>query len=221
MLQPWLKQRGLEDNTQALVYFAVSKLGEKPIDGKTDVNPEGLTAVNGKHASAFAAILESGGLACKVLDKQAFQECMLEKLIWISAFMLVGVRHGCSVGEVESAHKDETVLLINELAAAGCKALGISLGDGMVERLCAYARSVAHYPTAIKEVIPMRSSNTKQRFWNGCRTNPSHFVLADDLEWMASWHTWPLLPSSHFSQQNAAPLLAHIFGQCRMVHPVE
>lgn len=29
---------------QVLVYFAVAKTGDKPIDGKTDVNPEGLTA---------------------------------------------------------------------------------------------------------------------------------------------------------------------------------
>lgn len=29
---------------QVLVYFAVAKKGEAPIDGKTDVNPEGLTA---------------------------------------------------------------------------------------------------------------------------------------------------------------------------------
>ena len=26
------------------MYFAVAKKGEKPTDGKTDVNPEGLTA---------------------------------------------------------------------------------------------------------------------------------------------------------------------------------
>jgi hypothetical protein len=29
---------------QVLVYFAVAKKGDKPTDGKTDVNPEGLTA---------------------------------------------------------------------------------------------------------------------------------------------------------------------------------
>jgi hypothetical protein len=28
------------DNTQALIYFAVAKLGEKPTDGITDNNPE-------------------------------------------------------------------------------------------------------------------------------------------------------------------------------------
>lgn len=32
---------------QVLVYFAVAKLGQKPTDGKTDVNPEGLTAGEG------------------------------------------------------------------------------------------------------------------------------------------------------------------------------
>ncbi len=49
-----------------LVYFAVSKLGEKPIDGKTDVNPEGLTAAYGKHATAMAERLAAGDLSCKV-----------------------------------------------------------------------------------------------------------------------------------------------------------
>merc|ERR1719329_1281392 len=48
ILTEYLKTKGLEDNTQGLVYFAVSKKGEAPIDGKTDTNPEGLTAVTGK-----------------------------------------------------------------------------------------------------------------------------------------------------------------------------
>ena len=55
---------------QALVYFAVSKKGETPIDGKTDANPEGLTAVTGKHAHAFAARLAAGDLSCKVPTSQ-------------------------------------------------------------------------------------------------------------------------------------------------------
>lgn len=41
--------------------------------------------------------------------------------------------------------------LIQELAAAGSQALGITLDDGTLPRLLAYARSVAHYPTAVKE----------------------------------------------------------------------
>ena len=36
MLEPWLASKGLEGNTQALVYFAVAKMGEKPTDGAGD-----------------------------------------------------------------------------------------------------------------------------------------------------------------------------------------
>ena len=51
---------------QVLVYFAVAKKGDPPTDGKTDVNPEGLTAAYGPHAAAVAARLHSAGLSCKV-----------------------------------------------------------------------------------------------------------------------------------------------------------
>lgn len=42
-------------------------MGDAPIDGKTDTNPEGLTAAVGKHAEAFAARLATADLSCKVL----------------------------------------------------------------------------------------------------------------------------------------------------------
>lgn len=42
--------------------------------------------------------------------------------------------------------------LIKELASAGSDALGIQLDEGTIPRLCAYAKSVSHYPTAVKEV---------------------------------------------------------------------
>ena len=41
--KPWITLSPV----QVLVYFAVAKKGEKPTDGKTDVNPEGLTAGEG------------------------------------------------------------------------------------------------------------------------------------------------------------------------------
>lgn len=68
MMEPWFESKGLGDAGQVLAYFAVSKLGEPPIDGKTDTNPEGLTAAYGKWASAVAARLQAGGLSCKVND---------------------------------------------------------------------------------------------------------------------------------------------------------
>jgi hypothetical protein len=66
MLDPWLQSKGLVDANQVLAYFAVSKLGEPPVDGITDTNPEGLTAAFGNWAPAVAARLQNGGLTCKV-----------------------------------------------------------------------------------------------------------------------------------------------------------
>lgn len=66
MLEPWLESKGLADANQVLAYFAVSKLGEPPVDGITDTNPEGLTASYGKWASVVADRLHAGSLTCKV-----------------------------------------------------------------------------------------------------------------------------------------------------------
>ncbi|KAI4387095.1 hypothetical protein MLD38_004953 [Melastoma candidum] len=152
MLDPWLESKGLSGADQVLAYFAVSKLGEPPIDGKTDTNPEGLTAAYGKWASAVAGRLQAGGLSCKVLEKEAFQKQMLEKLIWISAFMLVGARHpGANVGAVEKEFRSEVANLIGELASAAAAEKGLVFEEGMEDRLCAYSRAVAHFPTAVKE----------------------------------------------------------------------
>ena len=49
ILTDFLCTKKLQDNTQALIYYAVSKKGEQPIDGITELNPEGLTAVTGDH----------------------------------------------------------------------------------------------------------------------------------------------------------------------------
>ncbi|GAV91700.1 hypothetical protein CFOL_v3_35090 [Cephalotus follicularis] len=152
MMEPWLESKGLGDADQVLAYFAVSKLGEPPVDGKTDTNPEGLTAAYGKWAYAVAARLQSGGLSCKVLDKESFQKQMLEKLIWICAFMLVGARHpGATVGAVEKEFRSEVSCLIAELASAAASEKGIVFEEAMEDRLCAYSRAVAHFPTAVKE----------------------------------------------------------------------
>jgi hypothetical protein len=45
--------------------------------------------------------------------------------------------------------------LIEELGAGGAAALGVQLEPGLVERLLTYSRTVAHFPTAVKEVRAM------------------------------------------------------------------
>lgn len=151
MLGDFLAAQGLPDASQVLVYLAVAKLGEKPTDGITDVNPEGLTSATGKWADAFQARLAKGGLTCHVKQGDAYVKAMLEKHIWICAFMLVGATHGVTVGEVEREHAAELEALVDELAAAGSAALGVTLEPGVFARLTAYGRAVAHFPTAVKE----------------------------------------------------------------------
>ena len=47
-------------------------------------------------------------LPSQVLPAEEFKKPMLEKLIWISAFMLVGARHpGATVGDVENKYREE------------------------------------------------------------------------------------------------------------------
>jgi hypothetical protein len=143
ILTEFLESKGLSENTQALIYFAVSKKGEKPIDGKTDLNPDGLTAVTGKWGKDLAARLNIGGLACHVYEKktweiamvcmlachcnicllQLFMHVQLEKHVWICAFMAVGSKHKCTVGEVEKLHNAEVRAVIAELAAAAAKVI--------------------------------------------------------------------------------------------------
>lgn len=152
MLGAFLAEQGLSSNTQVLLYLAVSKLGEKPIDGITEKSPEGLTAATGKWAGAFAARLAGRGLTCRTLQGAEYTKAMLEKHTWICAFMLVGALNGgVTVGEVESAHSAQLAAVVAELVASGEAALGVKLEPGVYDRLAAYGRSVAHFPTAVKE----------------------------------------------------------------------
>ena len=152
MLEMFLQSKGLQNNTQALIYFAVTKFGEKPTDGITTKNPEGLTSVTGKHAEQVALRFKSGELACHIKNAADYRASMFEKLIWISAFMLVGAQHpGATVGDVCTTHKSEVEALITELVEGVSKVNDVQFEQGTLERLLAYGMSVSHFPTAVKE----------------------------------------------------------------------
>ena len=146
ILTDYLSKKGLQDNTQALLYVAVAKKGEEPTDG-----PEGYTSVTGKWGMDFKERMNKANLFCQVLDKEAWFIKMLEKHIWICAFMAVGAKHGVNVGTVEASHQVEVQALIEEMVTAAEKATQVKFPQGVIDRLCIYARSVAHFPTALKE----------------------------------------------------------------------
>jgi len=152
MLGDFLQAQGLQDATQVLVYLAVAKLGDTPTDGITELNPEGLTVASGKWASAFQSRLANGNLRCHVREGDEYAKAMLEKHVWICAFMMVGALNGgVTVGTVEQKHSEQLRELIDELCAAGEKELGVKLDGGAYDRLAAYGRVVSHFPTAVKE----------------------------------------------------------------------
>jgi hypothetical protein len=151
-LEPFMQKNGLYDVTQAVLWFAAMRKGGNPLDGITDENPEGLTCVSGKWAGAVAMRLGQGDLTCTVAGQRDLRRNMLEKLIWISAFMLVGTAYGgITVGEVEQKHHEEVRKLVRELASFCRYTLSVALKANLDDRLCAYARRVEFFPTAVKE----------------------------------------------------------------------
>jgi hypothetical protein len=80
-LDKFLEAKGLLDNTQVLLYLAVTAKGVAPIDGVTTVNPEGLTAAMGEHAQAFADRLAPMDLKCRVVSALEYRLAMFEKVM--------------------------------------------------------------------------------------------------------------------------------------------
>ncbi|KAI7736490.1 hypothetical protein M8C21_012095 [Ambrosia artemisiifolia] len=153
MLMPWFESKGLSDPNQVLPFFDVSRPGKPPVDGITDVTPEGLTTAFGKWAPAVASRLHAGGLSCKILEKQAFQNRMIERLLWISAFMLTGARvPGGTMGDVASEnHLYEVVMLMGEMAQATYEETGLAPEVHFETRLLAYSKAVSHIPAVVED----------------------------------------------------------------------
>ena len=146
-LDGFLSEKSLMDNSQCLLFVAVSSLGADPIDGITSVNPEGLTSATGEHAEALQARLNAAGMKCNVLSAQEYKPAMFEKLIWISTYMLVGTAKECAtVGQAGEDHAELVEKVITELVDAVSSKEGIVFKEGTVERLKAYTDVVASFP---------------------------------------------------------------------------
>ena len=83
VLNPLLDKYNLVDNTQALIYYGIAKRGDVPIDGRTVLNPEGLTCVTGRWSADFAERLNQAGLRCKILPKEPFLQSVVQSFFTI------------------------------------------------------------------------------------------------------------------------------------------
>lgn len=152
MLERLLRNHDLGENTKANVYFAVSGIGEDPIDGKTETNPEGLTSVCGKWEGAVSERIQRAGLSCKIVKERDFRRGQLDKLIWICTFNLIGAVHGnINMGEVSDMHVREVTEMSNELAQMVRFTLTVGMMPDIEKRLLAYGRAVKDFPSGLKE----------------------------------------------------------------------
>lgn len=145
MLRSWLQHHQLQDNTQALIYFAVQAKGDQPVDG-------GGTVVWGRWAEALASRLQGAGLECSVVDRLSYGRQMVEKLLWNCIFGLLSQYYQLTVGEVVQKQRQTVELLVDELGPLAEQALAITLVNGVSDRLCNYSLAVADYRGAVKEL---------------------------------------------------------------------
>jgi hypothetical protein len=173
-LDDFLGSKGLQSNTQVLLYLSVTGKGVAPIDGVTTVNPEGLTAATGEWAQAFADRLAKLDLKCNVVSSEEYRPAMFEKLMWISTYMLVGAAKECkTVGQAGLEYGDVVEQVVTELVSAVSAKEGIVFPDGTLARLKAYTDVVADFPCAVKE-FEWRN----KYFWDlGDEAAPTHNEL--------------------------------------------
>eukprot|EP00871_Galdieria_phlegrea_P004662 jgi/Galph1/5197/GphlegSOOS_G3831.1 len=148
MIQTLLEKHGLEYNTQALIFFAVARKGDKPVDG-------GGSVVYGKWSEALANRIRAVGCQCTVLnDKTEFLKRMVEKLLWICIMGLLCSKSQLSCGQVieHSQWRQDLSKLVQELQPIAEEALAIQLNDGVEQRLVEYSKKVADYHASVKEV---------------------------------------------------------------------
>lgn len=185
-LERFLRQAQCDKNTKANIYFAIPTMGAKPIDGITETDPEGLTAVCGKWEGAFSERLERAGLTCKILKERDFRRSQMEKLIWISVFNLLGAVHGnITMGEVARFHVKEATEMSEELASMIRFTLTVGMLPKIEERLLAYARRVKDFPTALKEF----------KWRNGFFYDYSQLAIKNNLPDPTPMHTYVVFSS--------------------------
>jgi hypothetical protein len=120
MFEKLARKYGVDENTRANLYLACQS-GKKPIDGRTTANPDGLSTVCGKWADALVQRLATVDMSCHVRFDRDFRRGQLEKLIWISAFNLVGAVVCCfnfpgPLGGLASASSTDVLLETSSLA---------------------------------------------------------------------------------------------------------
>ena len=148
MLETWLKENRCESTTRAVLYFAVSKKRDAPVDGKR-------TVVMGPHAHFFQELLTQSSIACTIVDAEQYKKEVMEKFVWNCTFGVLSAYFQCSVGTVIEKHSDSFLRLATEQISLCTHEMHIELSKeeatSMLKRLAEYSLSIYDYQGALKE----------------------------------------------------------------------
>lgn len=148
MVETWIEQNQCASSTRAVLYFAVSKKGDAPVDGKR-------TVVMGPHAHFFQDLLAQGNIACTIVDAEQYKKEVMEKFVWNCTFGVLSTYFQCSVGDVVEKHHDNFLRLATEQISLCSLEMHIELSKGeesaMLKRLAEYSLSIYEYQGAVKE----------------------------------------------------------------------
>lgn len=174
MLEPIFQRKGIYGPTQAALWMACMRKGGRPADGRTPDAPEGLTTVSGKWAGALSMRLSTGNLACSVKLDRDGRRSTLEKLVFVSAYNLVGQCFGgLTVGEVAKQYPQEVGMLSRELASFIRYTLSVSLFSGLDDRLAEYAAKMEFLPTSFDDFQFRNGYFYRYTKMAGTRTTPA------------------------------------------------
>ena len=145
MLRPWLERNQLDRVTRGLLFFAVPTRGAA-------IDPGGTSVFSGPHAQKLVQWLERHEIPARAVEETAFREIELEKLVWNSAFGLLGDALDATVGVLVREHAMAVDALAEELILIGARSLEIEVDiPAMLTRLHRYSASIPEFRANVKE----------------------------------------------------------------------
>lgn len=139
-----LSQHKVLEPTLMLIYFAIQKKGDRPVDG-------GGSLVTGRYANFMSDLLGQHGVSVKPISKQKFMVATYEKLLWNVVFGVFCQAHDKPVGDLVRQHKGEIASLTEELVDICQGYANIQLPENLFEKLCAYSLKIENYQGSVKE----------------------------------------------------------------------
>lgn len=145
MLSPYISGLAESPAARAILYFAVSKKGDKP-------QPGGDTLISGQYASQLKEFFDSVSIPSRVVESSEMAKVEMEKLLWNSVMGLFGQVYEESVGDTLEKHWSEVETVIDELLPVIKKDLNIEYDrDELLKSLKDYSHEVDYYSARVKE----------------------------------------------------------------------